>query len=117
MWKVDRQDHVVERRQCRRLNIPLCGRLMLSDRREFECRVFDMSLQNVYFETDADGRMGERIVAYIDHVGRIEGRIVRIAQNGFAMELAVPSIKQHKLSLQLWKLGHVRQAGVISQVA
>ena len=81
---------------------------MLSDRREFECHVLDVSSQNVLFKTHADGRMGERIVAYIDHIGRIEGRITRIAQNGFAMELAVPSIKQDRLSLKLWKLADLQ---------
>jgi hypothetical protein len=106
MWKPDHQDCVVEHRKCRRFNIPLNGRLMLTDRAEFQCHVIDVSSRNVFLKTDADGRRGERIIAYIDHIGRIEGRIVRITQYGFAMELDLHESKQDRLSVQLRKLAN-----------
>jgi hypothetical protein len=47
------------------------------------------------------GREGERIVAYIDHVGRLEGTIARVYQNGFAMTVAATRRKRDKLAAQL----------------
>ena len=105
----DRHDHMVERRQSRRLQIPLNGRLMLSDRCEFDCLVVDVSSQNVFLKTDADGRRGERVIAYIDQIGRIEGRIVRIASFGFALELDMPALRREKLSAQLRKFATLQQ--------
>ena len=109
----DRQDDVVERRQNRRFEIPLNGRLMLSDRCEFDCLVIDVSPRNVFLKTDADGRRGERVIAYVDHIGRIEGRVVRVAPFGFAMELDMSAVRREKLSIQLRKLAdllHKRKA-------
>ena len=34
------------------------------------------------------GRLGERVIAYIDHLGRLEGLITRHFDNGFAMTIA-----------------------------
>lgn len=113
MQTSNHQIGAVERRQSRRLEIPLNGRLMLSDQCEFDCLVVDVSPQNVFLKTDADGRRGERIVAYIDQIGRIEGRVVRVAPFGFAMELDMPAIRREKLSIQLRKLAgllHRQQA-------
>ena len=109
MQTPNHQDKVVERRQSRRFEIPLNGRLMLSDRCEFDCLVVDVSSRNVFLKTDADGRRGERVIAYIDHIGRLEGRIARIAPFGFAMELDMPAIRREKLSIQLRKLAALLQ--------
>ena len=35
--------------------------------------------------------MGERIVAYFDHIGGIEGHVVRLFDGGFAIELQAPN--------------------------
>lgn len=109
MGTPNRPDDEVERRQSRRLRIPLHGRLMLSDRWEFDCLVVDVSPRNVFLKTDADGRRGERIIAYIDQIGRLEGRIVRVAPFGFAMELEMPAMRRDKLSLQLRRLAALQQ--------
>ena len=47
------------------------------------------------------GKAGERVVAYIDHVGRLEGTIIRVLQNGFAMTIAATPRKRDKLAAQL----------------
>lgn len=51
---------------------------MLSDRREYPCQVINMSPGGVAMLAPGLGHVGERVVAYLDHVGRVEGKITRI---------------------------------------
>ncbi|GAB4361067.1 MAG: PilZ domain-containing protein [Oricola sp.] len=90
-----------DRRKYQRFDVALYGRLMLSDRSEFRCKVFNMSPGNVSLTTDGAGRLGERVIAYLDHVGRLDGRIARIKPDGFALEFEAPPGKQTKLARQL----------------
>jgi hypothetical protein len=47
------------------------------------------------------GNPGERVIAYVDHVGRLEGVVARQFQNGFAMTIAATARKRDKLAAQL----------------
>ena len=47
------------------------------------------------------GQPGERVIAYVDHLGRLEGHIARVFQNGFAMTIAATTRKRDKLAAQL----------------
>src|ERR1700754_3461158 len=90
-----------ERRRFQRVRINLLGRYMLEDRREFACQVVNMSPGGMALIAPEIGREDERVVAYIDHVGRLEGKIARVFQNGFAMTIGATSRKRDKLAAQL----------------
>ena len=47
------------------------------------------------------GQPGERIIAYVDHLGRLEGHIARFFENGFAMTISATTRKRDKLAAQL----------------
>jgi hypothetical protein len=47
------------------------------------------------------GKIGGRVIAYIDHLGRLEGKITRVYQNGFATTIAATDRKRDKLAAQL----------------
>lgn len=47
------------------------------------------------------GDMGERIVIYLDTLGRIEGEIVRVSLDGFALQLSASGYKREKIANQL----------------
>lgn len=47
------------------------------------------------------GNVGERVVAYLDHIGRVEGKITRLLDNGFAMTVGATPRKRDKLAAQL----------------
>jgi hypothetical protein len=47
------------------------------------------------------GHEGERVVAYIDHLGRLEGTVSRLFDNGFDMRIAASERKRDKLAAQL----------------
>ncbi len=44
---------------------------------------------------------GERVIAYFDHIGRVEGTIARLTSDGFAFSIEAPMRKYEKLAAQL----------------
>ncbi len=90
-----------ERRRFQRVRVNLLGRYMLADRREFPCQVVNMSPGGMALVAPVAGQPGERVVAYVDHVGRLEGTIARLTENGFAMTVSATARKRDKLAAQL----------------
>ncbi len=66
-----------ERRRFQRVRVNLLGRYMLADRREFPCQVVNMSPGGMALIAPVAGAPGERIIAYVDHLGRLEGHVAR----------------------------------------
>ena len=90
-----------ERRRFQRVRVNLLGRYMLADRREFPCQVVNMSPGGMALIAPVAGAPGERVIAYVDHLGRLEGHIARAFQNGFAMTIGASARKRDKLAAQL----------------
>src|SRR5919197_606840 len=74
-----------ERRNFQRVRVKIYGRFMLEDRTEHPCQVTDMSPGNVALRADRVGEPGEKVIAYLDHLGRIEGVITRTLEDGYGM--------------------------------
>jgi len=74
---------------------------MLGDRREFPCEVIDISPGGMALIAPQRGHVGERVVAYIDEIGRLEGMIARIFERGFSMTIMASPQKRDKLATQL----------------
>ena len=84
------------------LTVNLNGRLMLvSSQAEFDCRALDMSPAEVVFQCTAFPVINERIVAYVDHIGRLECTVIRHVDHGFVCRLHVTERKREKLAAQL----------------
>jgi hypothetical protein len=90
-----------ERRRFQRVKVNLLGRYMLADRREFPCQVTNMSPGGMAVIAPVSGQVGERVIAYVDHLGRLEGLVARQFQNGFAMTIGATKNKRDKLAAQL----------------
>ena len=90
-----------ERRNFQRVNVKVYGRFMLEDRTEHPCQVIDMSPGSVALRTDHMGEPGEKCIAYLDHIGRVEGVISRTFQDGFAFTIIASERKKDKLAAQL----------------
>ncbi|HWU17243.1 MAG TPA: PilZ domain-containing protein [Devosia sp.] len=84
-----------------RVKVSVLGRYMLADRREFPCQVIEMSPGDAMVIAPVAGVVGERVIAYIDHVGRIEGTILSQAEGGFEMDIAASPRKRDKMAAQL----------------
>ncbi len=76
-----------DRRRHARLKIPLFGKYMLTDRRELPCQTIDVSAGGLALAAPVVGHIGQRVVVYLEHLGRLEGDIVRHLKDGFAIEL------------------------------
>ena len=90
-----------DKRRFQRMNLNLLGRFMLEDRREYPCQTKDISPGSAALVTPITARMDERAVAYIDHIGRIEGRILRTFDGGFAMSITATARRRDKLAAKL----------------
>jgi hypothetical protein len=47
------------------------------------------------------GRVGEKIIMYLDHLGRVEGTILELTDGGFRMDLVASPRKREKVAAQL----------------
>jgi len=89
---------VPDRRKYRRVPVQLNGRLMTEDEQEFPCEVFNMSAGGMALHTSVGCKVGERIVAYLDHLGRLEGAVARTFEGGFAVELRASAQKRERIA-------------------
>src|SRR5436190_22896283 len=81
-----------------RVKVSVLGRYMLADRREFPCQVLEMSPGDAVVVAPVAGGVGERVIAYLDHIGRIEGQISGESEGGFVMEVAASPRKRDKMA-------------------
>ncbi|GEM_PF-491995 len=84
-----------------RVQVSVLGRYMLADRREFPCQILAMSPGDAVVIAPVAGIVGERIIAYLDHIGRIEGTIIHQVDGGFVMDIAASPRKRDKMAAQL----------------
>jgi len=84
-----------------RVKVSVLGRYMLADRREFPCQVLDMSPGDAVVVAPVSGNVGEKVIAYLDHLGRVEGSIVEAVDGGFVMDIAASPRKRDKMAAQL----------------
>lgn len=84
-----------------RVKVSVLGRYMLADRREFPCQILEMSPGDALVIAPISGIVGERIIAYVDHIGRIEGTITASIDGGFVMDIAASTRKRDKMAAQL----------------
>nr|WP_116655122.1 PilZ domain-containing protein [Pelagibacterium sediminicola] len=83
------------------VRVSVLGRYMLADRREFPCQIIEMSPGDARVIAPVSGNPGERIIIYLDHLGRVEGTITELMEGGFVMELVSSSRKRDRLAAQL----------------
>jgi hypothetical protein len=74
---------------------------MLAHRREFPCQVLEMSPGDAVVIAPVAGNAGERVIAYLDHIGRVEGSIIDSIDGGFTMDVAASPRKRDKMAAQL----------------
>jgi len=94
------------------VRIAVLGRYMLTNRQEFPCQTVDMSPGGVALIAPVRGAIREKVICYIDQIGRIEGVVARLFENGFALSLNVPLTKREKLADQLTWLGNRHALGM-----
>lgn len=102
----------IERRRHARVKVALLGRYMLPNRTEFPCQSADMSVGGLLLTAPVKGKIGDRIIVYLEHIGRIEGDIARHTADGFGMTIIATSRKREKLAAQLTWLANRAALGL-----
>lgn len=98
--------HAADRRKFQRVEVNLLGRFMLPNWQEYPCQVIDMSPGGAGLISPVTGNIGDRVIAYIDHIGRVEGQVSRHISGGFAMSIRASARKRDKLASQLTYLAN-----------
>lgn len=101
-----------DNRAYQRVLVNLQGRLALSDFSEFECKAIDMSPGDIHFQCSAFPQIGERVIAYIDHIGRLEGNVLKLVDHGFIISVLATDRKREKLAAQLTWLANKQEKGL-----
>ncbi len=99
--KDDFEETTEQERQFQRVDISLFGRYMLENKKEFPCQIASMSPGSAGLLTPHTGEIGERVIAYVDHLGRLEGKILRTYHGGFAMSVTATDQKRDKLAAKI----------------
>jgi len=84
-----------------RVKVSVLGRYMLADRREFPCQILEMSPGDAIIVAPIAGVVGEKVIVYLDHIGRVEGTIDSQIDGGFLMSIAASPRKRDKMAAQL----------------
>lgn len=91
----------VEMRRFQRVPVTLFGRYMLESRKEFPCQTVEMSPGDILLFAPAKAEIGEKVILYLDELGRFAGVTVRQVPTGFAMAMNLTPMKRDKLADQL----------------
>jgi len=91
-----------ERRRFRRLAVEVSGRMLDPIGREYDCRTADISPGDVRVFSAIQPPVGERVVIYLDGIGRVSGRVARkCGENEIAVIFDFSAHKREKLAEQL----------------
>lgn len=90
-----------EHRRYQRLRITLLGRYMIGNQHEYPCQTIDMSPGDLHILAPNRGHLGDHVVLYLDHLGRIEGDIVRHSHEGFVVTITATARKREKITAQM----------------
>ena len=102
-----------ERRRHARVKVCLTGQFMRESRQEFPCATIDISPGGIAFAADAPVSLGEKIIAYIAQIGRVQGNVRRQFPGGFAIAMTLPALKREKLADQLTWLANRHDLGMV----
>ncbi len=92
-----------DRRRHKRIAVELLGRFMRGNKQEHPCKLIDISAGGAAIKpmSSVTLEIGERLVAFFDHIGGIEGTVVREFEGGIAFKLAATQHKREKLAATL----------------
>lgn len=105
---------VADRRLHKRVNLTLLGRFMRENKQEFPCKLQDISVGGAALISPSPVELNERIIAYFDQIGGIEGHVARVFEGGFAVQIKATQHKREKLAAQLTWLINRQDMGPVN---
>jgi PilZ domain len=110
--RMNRPKIVPDRRRHGRAPVSVFGRFMREDKQEYPCQVVNMSAGGMAMIAPVSVKDGERIVAYLDNLGRIEGIVVRSFEGGFAVRILASLYKRERIANLLTWLINQKSLGL-----
>lgn len=107
-----RKQAPAERRRFRRIGLAVTGRMLDGAGCEHDCRTADISPGDARLISSAEVKIGDRVIFYLDDLGRLEGHVVRAGEDGqFAVIFSGSIHKREKLAEMLtWLMSRERLA-------
>jgi hypothetical protein len=90
-----------EQRRFQSVEVCLLGRYMLETRQEFPCQTLTMSPGEMTLFAPVRAAIGERVVVYLDQLGRFVGMTTSRTHTGFALVMTLSPAKRDRLADQL----------------
>lgn len=85
---------------------------MLESRQEYPCQTVNISPGGALVVAPVRGAVAERVVVYLEHLGRLEGEVARHSDQGFAFSIAATTRKRDKIASQLTWLANRNVLGL-----
>lgn len=102
------QSLIPERRAHERIDVTLLGRCLLENKLEIPCQAVNISPADVAVIAAYSPRIGEHVIIYLDHVGRVDGKVVRLMKGGFAILINGTPRRREKLAASIeWLKAHL----------
>ncbi len=89
---------VPDRRKHRRVVVSIFGRFMREDKQEYPCHIINMSAGGMAMLAPVGCDLDERIVAYLDNLGRIEGIVARVFEGGLGVRILASTAKRERIA-------------------
>jgi len=87
-----------DRRRSPRTRVSVDGRLMTPQGEEFTCAVKDISLVGIALSTQARVNMDDKVIIYLNDLGRFEGKVVRMIEDGFCVEIHLVTPRRERVA-------------------
>ncbi len=112
----------LDRRRDVRIIVSIGGQFSLADRRDprgerrvYACRAVNLSPGAIALATAVSGKLGDRVIADIDHLGRLEGEVVRVLERGFVMSVFATDEQRERLATKIEWLQNFKEHDVSDQ--
>ncbi|MEL6365532.1 MAG: PilZ domain-containing protein [Pseudomonadota bacterium] len=85
-----------ERRKHRRIPVSLEARFLAPDGKERDCTVVNISAGGLRLVSEHEVAKDDKVVLYVEHVGRFDCTVVRPTSNGFAVRFEIQAKKRER---------------------
>lgn len=107
-FPLDGDIEFVQRRTDVRIVLSVPGRFKLANRRdmdgqrrEFPCRLINLSCHAMVLATPVTGEPGERVMVQVDQFGKFEGPIISAMDGGLVVEILAPRRERERLASKI----------------
>lgn len=92
-----------DKRKFDRVKIPLRGRYLTEERQEMDCEVANISAGGALLRAKNPPKPGEKIIIYIEDLGRFEAKVLRAKNQDFAIQYISTPTKTNRTADRLMR--------------